>query len=104
MKYLVRCKKTLYYNWSTNEFGDNKKTLKDNITCNDLFNNMVLLVSKKDQIAVIEDAPEAKLTLNVLAGKSYDINLSVAKQFFSLIYLDDVCFDTKQRLFRKLKK
>ena len=70
----------------------------------DLFNNRIVLVSKKDQLAVIEDMPESKLKLNVLAGKSYEITLDTAQQYFELIYLDDTCFETKQKLLKKMGK
>jgi hypothetical protein len=69
----------------------------------DIFNNMVILVSKKDQIAVI-DEDDNKLTLDVLAGKSYEISSATAHQYFDLIYLDDTCFETKQKLLKKITK
>lgn len=68
----------------------------------DLFNNFVTLVSKKDQIALIDDgASEGIVKLNVLAGKSYDISFDTAKRYFELIYLDDTCFETRQRIIDK---
>ena len=64
---------------------------------------MVILVSKKDQIAVIDEA-DNKLTLDVLAGESYEISSTTAHQYFDLIYLDDTCFETKQKLLKKIGK
>lgn len=104
MKYIVRCKKTLYYDWSAGKFGNNRKKMTAALNSEDLFNNRIILVSKKDQIAVIEDLPESKLKLNVLAGKSYEINLDTAQQYFDLIYLEDTCFETKQKLLKKMGK
>lgn len=74
------------------------------INSEDLFNNRIVLVSKKDQLAVIEDLPENKLKLNILAGKSYEISLDTAQQYFDLIYLDDTCFEIKQKLLKKIGK
>ena len=102
MKYIVRCKKTLYYDWSSNKFGGNRKAMAEMLSYEDLFNNMIILVSKKDQIAVIDESQDSKLKLNMLTGKSFDINLSVAQNYFDLIYFDDTCFETKQRLLKKL--
>ena len=104
MKYIVRCKKTLYYDWSADKFGNNRKKMVASLNSEDLFNNRIVLVSKKDQIAVIEDLPENRLKLNVLAGKSYEINTATARQYFDLIYLDDMCFETKQKLLKKIGK
>ena len=70
----------------------------------DIFNSMVILVSKKDQIAVIDEDENNKLTLDVLAGKSYEINTATAHQYFDLIYLDDMCFETRQKLLKKITK
>ena len=77
--------------------------MSDALKYEDLFNNIVVLVSKKDQIAVIEEHND-KLMLNVLAGKSYEINSKTAHQYFDLIYLDDMCFETKQKLLKKITK
>jgi len=103
MRYIVRCKKTLYYDWSSNKFGNSRKAMTKALDYEDLFNNMVILVSKKDQIAIIEE-DDNKLKLNVLAGKSYEINSDTAHQYFELIYLDDTCFETKQKLLKKMRK
>ena len=77
--------------------------MSDALKYEDLFNNIVVLVSKKDQIAVIEEHND-KLMLNVLAGKSYEISSKTAHQYFDLIYLDDMCFETKQKLLKKIGK
>ena len=103
MKYLARCKKTLYYDWTSHKFGDNRKVISSTLKCEDLFNTLVTLVSKKEQIAIIEDTADNKLKLNVLSGDSYNINSSIAKQYFDLIYTDDICFETKQKLLKKIK-
>lgn len=102
MKYIARCKKTLYYDWFLDKFGTSRKKLQKEVGSEDLFSNRIILVSKKDQLAVIEDLPDNKLKLNILAGKSYDINLDTAQQYFDLIYLDDTCFETKQKLLKKM--
>jgi uncharacterized protein YabE (DUF348 family) len=104
MKYIARCKKTLYYDWSADKFGNSRKKMAAALSSEDLFNNRIILVSKKDQLAVIEDLPENRLKLNILAGKSFEINLDTAQQYFELIYLDDTCFETKQKLLKKMGK
>lgn len=104
MKYIVRCKKTLYYDWVSNKFGDSRKKMSNELKYEDILNNMVVLVSKVDQIAIINEDTNSKLTLDVLAGRSYEISQATAHQYFDLIYLDDMCFETKQKLLKKIDK
>lgn len=104
MKYIVRCKKTLYYDWSIDKFGNNRNTLKNSTNTVDLFNNRVVLVAKKEQLAVAEDVDENKLKLSTLTGKSYKVDFSLIQQYFDLIYLNDVCFESKQKLLKYINK
>lgn len=104
MKYIARCKKTLYYDWVSDRFGNSRKGMSKTLRCEDLFDNAIILVSKKDQIAVLEDDGESKMKLDVLAGKTFEINLKTAQQYFDLIYMDDTCFETRQKLLRKIAK
>jgi uncharacterized surface anchored protein len=98
MKYIVRCKKTLYYDWTINSFDHNKSALKKKSIIEDLFNNRIILVSKKDQLAIVEDFEEgSKVKLDILAGKTYEVDFKTVQQHFDLIYLNDVCFETKQK-------
>ena len=105
MKYIVRCKKALYYDWSADKFDANKKSLKNNLNAEDLFNNRIILVSKKDQLGIVEDFEAgSKVKLDILAGKTYETDFNVIRQHFELVYLNDVCFETKQRLIKCMKK
>ena len=70
MKYLAKCKKTLYYNWASGRFGSCRRAVLNTSDCQDLFNNTVLTVSKKEQLAIIEDFGERKLKLHIVSGKS----------------------------------
>ena len=104
MKYIVRCKKTLYYDWSIDKFGNNRSVLKNSTNTVDLFNNRVMLVAKKEQLAVAEDVDESKLKLSTLTGKSYKVDFNLIHQYFDLIYLNDVCFESKQKLLKYINK
>ncbi len=104
MKYIVRCKKTLYYDWSIDKFGNNRNVLKNSTNTVDLFNNRVVLVAKRDQLAAAEDIDDGKLKLSILNGKSYKVDFSLIHQYFDLIYLNDVCFESKQKLLKYINK
>lgn len=70
-----------------------------------MFNNRIVLVSKKDQLAIVEDFDEGnKVKLDILAGKTYEADFKTIQQHFDLIYLNDVCFETRQRLIKRMKK
>lgn len=79
--------------------------LKNKSIVEDLFNNRIVLVSKKDQLAIVEDFEESnKVKLDILAGKTYEVDFETVQQHFNLIYLNDVCFETKQKLIKRMKK
>ena len=101
MKYIVRCKKTLYHNTVSNKFEDNRGKLSKDLVYVDLFNNLVLLIAKREQIAVVETDDDAKCKLSVLSGPSYRVSLDVVREHFEPIYIEDTCFETRQKLLKK---
>ena len=102
MKYIVRCKKTLYYNNITNKFGNSRHVLSKDLVYIDLFHSLVELIAKKDQIAIVDtNKKTTNCKLDLLSGITYNVNLDVIMEYFDPIYLDDTCFETKKKLIKK---
>lgn len=102
MKYIVRCKKTLYCDTTSNSFGNSRKKMAKQLIYVDVFNNFITLIAKKDQIAIVDTTKtEEGCKLDLLSGGVYNINVDVLREYFDPIYLDDTCFETRTKLNKK---